>query len=86
MQGAYNTVSQSSVTNTSGWGADINGYSDTLSASYVYSPNYYAGLVQGTYNTVTQSTFTTGSTLNSCARALRQAGCPSLDVVTFARG
>lgn len=30
--------------------------------------------------------FTTGSTLNSCARALRQAGCPSLDVVTFARG
>jgi ComF family protein len=30
--------------------------------------------------------FTTGSTLNSCARALRQAGALSLDVVTFGHG
>lgn len=30
--------------------------------------------------------FTTGSTLNSCARALRQAGALNLDVVTFGHG
>jgi len=30
--------------------------------------------------------FTTGSTLNSCARALRRGGCLNLDVVTFAHG
>jgi ComF family protein len=30
--------------------------------------------------------FTTGSTLNSCARVLRRAGCLKLDVVTFGHG
>jgi ComF family protein len=30
--------------------------------------------------------FTTGSTLNSCARMLRRAGCKRLDVVTLAHG
>ncbi len=30
--------------------------------------------------------FTTGSTLNSCARCLRGAGCLNLDVVTFGHG
>ena len=30
--------------------------------------------------------FTTGSTLNSCARTLRRAGALSLDVVTFGHG
>jgi ComF family protein len=30
--------------------------------------------------------FTTGSTLNSCARTLRRAGAASLDVVTFGHG
>ncbi len=30
--------------------------------------------------------FTTGSTLNSCARELRRAGCLKLDVVTFGHG
>lgn len=30
--------------------------------------------------------FTTGSTLNSCARSLRRAGCLNLDVVTFGHG
>lgn len=30
--------------------------------------------------------FTTGSTLNSCARVLRRAGCLNLDVVTFGHG
>ena len=30
--------------------------------------------------------FTTGSTLNSCARVLRRAGALSLDVVTFGHG
>lgn len=30
--------------------------------------------------------FTTGSTLNSCARTLRRAGCLNLDVVTFGHG
>jgi ComF family protein len=30
--------------------------------------------------------FTTGSTLNGCARVLRRAGCLSLDIVTFGHG
>lgn len=30
--------------------------------------------------------FTTGSTLNSCARVLRRAGCLNLDVLTFGHG
>ena len=30
--------------------------------------------------------FTTGSTLNTCARVLRRAGCHNLDVVTFGHG
>lgn len=30
--------------------------------------------------------FTTGSTLNACARALRRVGCLNLDVVTFGHG
>ena len=30
--------------------------------------------------------FTTGSTLNACARTLRRAGCLNLDVVTFGHG
>ena len=30
--------------------------------------------------------FTTGSTLNACARALRNAGAVSIDVITFAHG
>ena len=30
--------------------------------------------------------FTTGSTLNACARILRRAGCRKLDVVTFGHG
>jgi predicted amidophosphoribosyltransferase len=30
--------------------------------------------------------FTTGSTLNSCARALRRAGALKIDVVTFGHG
>jgi ComF family protein len=30
--------------------------------------------------------FTTGSTLDSCARVLRRAGCLNLDVITFGRG
>jgi ComF family protein len=30
--------------------------------------------------------FTTGSTLNSCARVLRRAGCLNLDVATFGHG
>jgi ComF family protein len=30
--------------------------------------------------------FTTGSTLNTCARVLRRAGCLNLDVVTFGHG
>jgi len=30
--------------------------------------------------------FTTGSTLNGCARVLRRGGCLNLDVVTFAHG
>lgn len=30
--------------------------------------------------------FTTGSTLNACARVLRRAGCLNLDVVTFGHG
>ncbi len=36
--------------------------------------------------TLVDDVFTTGSTLNSCARALRGAGALNLDVVTFGHG
>jgi len=35
---------------------------------------------------IVDDVFTTGSTLNSCARALRHAGALNIDVVTFAHG
>jgi ComF family protein len=35
---------------------------------------------------IVDDVFTTGSTLNSCARTLRRAGCLNLDVVTFGHG
>jgi ComF family protein len=35
---------------------------------------------------IVDDVFTTGSTLNSCARTLRRAGCLKLDVVTFGHG
>ncbi|HEU5079884.1 MAG TPA: ComF family protein [Opitutaceae bacterium] len=42
------------------------------------NPDYHYVLVD--------DVFTTGSTLNSCARVLRRAGCLNLDVVTFGHG
>ncbi|MCW5550173.1 MAG: ComF family protein [Opitutaceae bacterium] len=35
---------------------------------------------------IVDDVFTTGSTLNSCARVLRRAGCVNLDVMTFGHG
>lgn len=45
-----------------------------------------AALNPGFHYILVDDVFTTGSTLNSCARALRRAGALSLDVVTFGHG
>jgi len=45
-----------------------------------------AALTRGQKYVLVDDVFTTGSTLNSCARVLRRAGALSLDVVTFAHG
>lgn len=45
-----------------------------------------APLDPGLHYILVDDVFTTGSTLNSCARALRGAGALSLDVVTFGHG
>jgi ComF family protein len=43
-------------------------------------------LTPGQQYVLVDDVFTTGSTLNSCARVLRRAGALKLDVVTFAHG
>jgi len=45
-----------------------------------------ASLTPGQKYVVVDDVFTTGSTLNNCARVLLRAGALSLDVVTFAHG
>lgn len=45
-----------------------------------------ATIVAGTRYVLVDDVFTTGSTLNSCAGALRDAGVVNLDVVTFGHG
>jgi ComF family protein len=45
-----------------------------------------AALTVGQKYVLVDDVFTTGSTLNSCARVLRRAGAMNLDVVTFAHG
>ncbi len=45
-----------------------------------------ASLIAGQHIILVDDVFTTGSTLNSCARTLRCAGALNLDVVTFAHG
>lgn len=45
-----------------------------------------AALTPGLHYILVDDVFTTGSTLNSCARALRRAGALTLDVVTFGHG
>lgn len=45
-----------------------------------------ASLSAGQHYVLVDDVFTTGSTLNSCARALRRAGVLNLDVVTFGHG
>lgn len=45
-----------------------------------------AGVKPSLHYILVDDVFTTGSTLNSCARALRRAGALKLDVVTFGHG
>lgn len=45
-----------------------------------------AGITPEHHYILVDDVFTTGSTLNSCARVLRHAGCLNLDVVTFGHG
>ena len=45
-----------------------------------------ATLIEGQKYVLVDDVFTTGSTLNSCARTLRRAGALNLHVVTFGHG
>ncbi len=45
-----------------------------------------ANITPGLHYVLVDDVFTTGSTLNSCALALRRAGCLNLDVITFGHG
>jgi len=45
-----------------------------------------APLNPGLRHVLVDDVFTTGSTINQCARALRKAGCLRLEVVTFSHG
>ncbi|MEO6243819.1 MAG: hypothetical protein ABIQ12_00165 [Opitutaceae bacterium] len=45
-----------------------------------------AAIDADTHYVLVDDVFTTGSTLNSCARTLRRAGALKLDVVTFGHG
>jgi ComF family protein len=45
-----------------------------------------AALTPGQHYVLVDDVFTTGSTLNGCARVLRRAGCLNLDIVTFGHG
>jgi ComF family protein len=51
-----------------------------------FAPIARAVLRPAQHYVLVDDVFTTGSTLNSCARALRRAGCLNLDVVTFGHG
>jgi predicted amidophosphoribosyltransferase len=45
-----------------------------------------AALTPGQRYLLVDDVFTTGSTLNACARVLRRAGAVRIDVVTFGHG
>ena len=51
-----------------------------------FAPATGGGITPGLRYILVDDVFTTGSTLNACAGALRRAGCLNLDVVTFGHG
>ena len=51
-----------------------------------FAPKSGVALLAAQHYVLVDDVFTTGSTLNSCARAIRRAGGLNLDVVTFGHG
>ena len=51
-----------------------------------FAPRKGAAITAEERYVLVDDVFTTGSTLNACALALRRAGCLNLDVITFAHG
>ena len=51
-----------------------------------FAPRKGAAITAQDRYVLVDDVFTTGSTLNACALALRRAGCLNLDVITFAHG
>ncbi len=51
-----------------------------------FAPSAGASLSADCHYVLVDDVFTTGSTLNSCAKTLRRAGAVNLDVITFGHG
>jgi ComF family protein len=56
----------------------------SLKNAFALAPG--AAITPGQSYHLVDDVFTTGSTLNSCARVLRRAGCLNLNVITFGHG
>ncbi len=78
------SVLERTVDTVSQTGFDRKARQENLKNAFALAPK--TGINPQAHFVLVDDVFTTGSTLNSCARVLRRAGCLNLDVVTFGHG